>query len=249
MPWAGGQGATTRLIWTASAAHAYSSGTGQWTTQPLASYPLGGYASSGLGLVWTNQAVHIYDPVGRSWNTQSISDPEGVSVDGVGKVGIVWSSTAADAYSATLGTWSPVSGSYLFEGGAAGAEVALLWTSDRAFAFDPNDGVWVQVATEVPAGVAPASFEPEGFFSLGPNPATGPLSIHLPAAREPWRIEIVNLQGARVRSVAPAGDGAVPEIVAWDRTDDQSRPLPSGTYWVRAQAGDRVEARRFVTVR
>jgi hypothetical protein len=246
-PLGGASGGNYGLVWTASAAHAYSSSTGQWSSQALTSAPVGGYASSGLGLVWTSDSVCIYDPIARSWSVLAINAADGVSVGGSGKVGIVWSALLANAYSSYLAAWSSLPGSSEFLGGAAGEEVAILWSGDHAFAFDAPTGTWVPVDLGVPAAV-PGSFAPDGIFSLAPNPATGPLSIRLPASDSPWRVEIVNLQGARVRSFesAPSTSGA--EIV-WDRLDEQARPVSSGTYWVRASAGERIEARRFVLLR
>ncbi len=247
MPIGGGSGGNYALVWTESAAHAYSSSSGQWSTQALTSLPLGGYASPGLGLVWTSDSVCIYDPVARCWNVLTIEDPEGVSVSGSGKVGIVWSASLANAYSAYLAGWSSLPGTDEFLGGAAGEEVAILWSSDHAFAFDAPTGSWVPIDLEVLAA-APGSIAPDGAFSLAPNPTTGPLSIRLPAADHPWRIEIVNLEGARIRSLESPPSSAGAEIV-WDQRDDQDRPVSSGTYWVRAHAGERVEARRFVLLR
>lgn len=243
-PLGGGSGGNYAMVWTEDAAYAYSSSTGQWSTQLLTSPPVGGYASTGLGLIWTSDAVCVYDPVARSWNHLAIDNPEGVSVDGAGKVGIVWSATLANAYSAFMAAWSSLPGADAFVGGAAGEEVAILWSDDHAFAFDAPTGSWIPVDLEVLAA-APGSVAPAGGFSLAPNPTSGPLSIRLPSSHEPWKVEIVNLEGARIRSFetlpSPAGD----EIV-WDERDDQNRPVSSGTYWVRARTGERIEARRFV---
>jgi hypothetical protein len=246
-PLGGGSGGNYGLVWTATEAHAYSSSSGQWLTQTLGSPPVGGYASPGLGIVWTEEAVYVFDPVPRTWNSLGIADPSGISVDGLGKVGMAWSETSAEAYSAFLGTWSPLTDLAGLEGGAAGDEVAIIWGGDKAYAFDPHVGSWVQTTVEVPAGAPSGPVVADGAFSIGPNPTRGPLTIHLPPSPRPWQIEIINLEGERIRSFGSA-ESATGNDLVWDRRTDGGEIVSSGTYWIRAKGGDRVEARRFVVL-
>jgi hypothetical protein len=248
-PLGGGSGGNYALVWCSQEALAYSSSTGQWASQPLSGVPLGGYASPGLGMIWTQTAAHIYDPIARLWSVLSLQNPEGIMMDGSGKVGVVWSPTSADAYSGYLGTWSPLAGDEEFQGGVAADEVAVMWTETRAFAFDPHLGNWVELSIGYPAGLPSGSSLPDAAFSIWPNPAQAtPLFIHLPPSEQPWMVDIVDVMGARVRSLESAG-GMIDATIEWDQRNEAGYRVAAGTYWVRARAGERVEARRFTVVR
>jgi hypothetical protein len=83
-----------------------------------------------------------------------------------------------------------------------------------------------------------------------PNPFERSTSISFTLGREEAVVlEIFDVAGRRVRTLAggtlPAGGHAV----TWDGVDDQGRALPAGSYFYRLTAGEIVETRRMVSLR
>ncbi|MBK8232001.1 MAG: hypothetical protein IPK72_15810 [Candidatus Eisenbacteria bacterium] len=237
----GGSAGNFALVWTNARAHAYSSTTGQWTSQLLGTAPLGGIASGGLGIVWTMHDVFAFDPLASQWNWIDLGDPFGVSAVGSGNTAVVWSDGAASAYSALLNTWVPLEGLLDVFGGDAGGDVALVWGHGWAYAFMAATGTWTPLTFPVPSSTQdPAPSLGDG-FSVGPNPAPGgALAFTLPRG-EAWTIGIYAADGGRVHQL----EAATPTL-AWDGRDITGRRVPAGTYWVRAESASRIESRRVV---
>jgi len=233
------------LLWTSHNAYAYNGSSGQWMSKQLGSPPVGGIASDGLGLVWTNLEAYAFEPSPGAWmHLDLMGYPMGMSADGSGDVALIWSSNAALVYSSQSREWFTFP-CYIDAACAAG-DIALVWNEEMAYSFDVNLGTWsaVPIGAREPAGlVEPA---PGGAsFSVGPNPcAAGPLAFRLPAGNK-WEISVVDLEGRTIRTMEmPAASHA--RTVEWDWRDDQGRPIPAGTYWVRATSETRREARRVI---
>jgi hypothetical protein len=63
---------------------------------------------------------------------------------------------------------------------------------------------------------------------------------------EPWRLEVFDLAGRRVREIARGiGTGSAAES-RWDGLDNRSRRLPQGVYWIRLDAGGRCSTLRAI---
>ncbi|HKQ59486.1 MAG TPA: FlgD immunoglobulin-like domain containing protein [Candidatus Eisenbacteria bacterium] len=113
------------------------------------------------------------------------------------------------------------------------------WSTISNIAFLPGGTVGVEDA--------PVALE---FSAPMPNPArfsvTWAYALPEPA---PMIVEVFDLDGRRVRTVAdgmrPAGQGQV----RWDLRDASARPVSAGIYMVRARMGGQVWTRRVAVVR
>ena len=87
-------------------------------------------------------------------------------------------------------------------------------------------------------------------LQMEPNPTRGAASLHFNLFQAGWmRFEILDPAGRTVRTLDPGELGAGSHVLAWDGTDTDHRPLPTGVYFVRGiGAGMRTEA-RFVVLR
>jgi hypothetical protein len=88
---------------------------------------------------------------------------------------------------------------------------------------------------EPPAPRVPAAF---ALHPNRPNPFRGSttLGFDLPTATE-VRLEVFDLAGRRVRTLARGGRAAGSHVVEWDRRDEAGRLVPGGVYLYRLQAG------------
>lgn len=89
-------------------------------------------------------------------------------------------------------------------------------------------------------------------FSLGnyPNPFNPSTKINfdLPKASE-ISIEIFNVVGEKVTSLAQARYDAGSHSVSWNATDGLGKKVPAGTYIVRMKAGDTVKNHRMLLIK
>jgi hypothetical protein len=88
------------------------------------------------------------------------------------------------------------------------------------------------------------------FRAPWPNPGSGTVRflIDLPEAAEAG-VEVLDLQGRRVRVLHRGLAGTGPLALAWDGRDDRGRETPAGLYFARATAGAERALTRFVRVR
>jgi hypothetical protein len=130
-----------------------------------------------------------------------------------------------------------ISGGFERAGGRPSAGLAC-WTGDPAV---------LAAASAVPGLPGPANVllrpaSPNPF-----NPRTE-LSFTLPAAG--WaRLDIHDVRGALARRLVAGALAAGHHRLEWDGRDDAGRPVPSGTYVARLEAGLTVEAVKLVLVR
>jgi len=88
--------------------------------------------------------------------------------------------------------------------------------------------------TDSPVAGMPASTRLAGAF---PNPARGAAAVHFDLARDgDVELEVYDLRGARVRTLARGPHAAGRHRAAWDGRDTQGRVLPAGVYLLRMQA-------------
>ncbi len=79
------------------------------------------------------------------------------------------------------------------------------------------------------------------------NPATT-ISYTLPQ-RAPIRLEVFNLLGQPVRTLALGEQAAGRHFIIWDGTDDQRRVLSSGVYFYRLESGDYSAVNKMLLLR
>lgn len=93
----------------------------------------------------------------------------------------------------------------------------------------------------------PAIPEEPALVSAFPNPfATSvTLHVHLPAPG-PLRVDVYDLLGRRIRSVAQGSVAAGRHVLAWDGTDDAGRFAPSGRYLVHVEGSPGRDVRPLV---
>lgn len=101
------------------------------------------------------------------------------------------------------------------------------------------------LATGVGLPGAIANWDP---IRVVPNPirSTAELSLTLVGARE--RLRILDVQGRSVRTFSLEGKPGSAITLAWDRTDQDGRLLPAGTYFMEVEDGMRAANRARVVV-
>jgi len=94
---------------------------------------------------------------------------------------------------------------------------------------------------------------PVPFMSLkiSPNPASGRVQVTwmIPGdmgKQGHARIEVLDAQGRRVRTLVDGAPRAVSRVSLWDGRSDGGDLAPSGIYWVRFTYGDRVVGQKLV---
>jgi hypothetical protein len=107
----------------------------------------------------------------------------------------------------------------------------------------------VQVNSSVSGveAVAPARF---ALLGTRPNPANGPTAIRfaLPKA-SPVLLEIFDVGGRRLRTLADGRMDAGIKSLVWDGRDGQGREAGSGIYFYKLQAGEFGGVRKITLVR
>jgi hypothetical protein len=108
-----------------------------------------------------------------------------------------------------------------------------------------DDLVLYDAAPEVTA-VTPAGNGRLAFRPPSPNPAPGDvrLTLDLPVASA-VTIEVLDLQGRRIRLLRDGPAAAGPVTASWDGRDTAGRPAPAGLYFARASAGAASALTRF----
>ena len=87
-------------------------------------------------------------------------------------------------------------------------------------------------------------------MSVFPNPANPAVKIRFSLARaSAARVEIFNLQGARVRTLQTSNLGPGQHELHWNGRDGEGQTLPSGTYLFRFHAGTVQETGKAMLVR
>lgn len=87
-------------------------------------------------------------------------------------------------------------------------------------------------------------------LEASPNPFAGSTALAFSLAREaPVTVEILSLEGRRVRTLANRSYGAGRWVIAWDGTTDDGTRVVSGVYLVRLRAGNETSVAKVGVVR
>ncbi len=154
-----------------------------------------------------------------------------------------WSSAAR----ARTATFTPVSD--LLSGGPS-----FAWTDESP---DPEEP-WYRILAFTPDGGREVlgTVRLDGLPTLlrlgqnAPNPFTAStrLEFSLDRARD-VRVEILDVSGRRVTTLATGLFAAGPHVLDWDGRDAQGRPAAAGIYFCRLRADDTTLTRRMVLKR
>ncbi len=114
----------------------------------------------------------------------------------------------------------------------------------------PPAGVTFDVASAQVAAV-PSAGEAALFFApAAPNPARGPVRFAFALATGALvRLEVLDAQGRRVRTLADGAWAAGAASIAWDLADDGGRRVAPGLYLARLHVGGVSGTRRVIVVR
>jgi hypothetical protein len=83
-----------------------------------------------------------------------------------------------------------------------------------------------------------------------PSPSAGPTTLRFTLPRPgPVRLEVLDLAGRRVRTLARGPLAAGPHERVWDGSGDDGRAVPAGIYWVRLSAPDAEVTHKTVRLR
>lgn len=106
--------------------------------------------------------------------------------------------------------------------------------------------VTVFVDPSVGIGDEPVAVEGFALHPNYPNPFNPATTITYDLEKSaPVTLTVYNLRGQRVRTLVQATQGAGSYAVQWDGRDDTGRPVSSGMYVYRLQAGERVASRKM----
>ncbi len=83
-----------------------------------------------------------------------------------------------------------------------------------------------------------------------PNPSAGPVTIRYGlAAPVSVDLDVLDVSGRRIRRLVSERENAGMHSVAWDSCDDGGRPVSSGIYMIRLEAGPGVLSSRLTLIR
>jgi hypothetical protein len=141
-----------------------------------------------------------------------------------------------------------------------GAATALAVTRDRLSVADGPSGVQVysiEVEEErtasgtTGAGASIEAGRVAPTMSVSPNPFRGSTSISFdaPGASIDARLDVLDVTGRRVATLAYALRDGASGRAAWDGRDEGGAPLPAGVYFLRLETGAARATQKVVLVR
>ena len=157
-------------------------------------------------------------------------------------------------------SWGP----YLWADGLNPRSDGLVWhcadfvsdgthpsTSGRTVVADSLLAFFHRESTSMPWFVSHATVSVEEHttgtgIAVTPNPGLAAIDIAFtPERGAPWRLEILDLGGRRVRALARGSGGAAPLALRWDGRDDAGQTVRAGIYWARLTSGGRTRSARI----
>jgi len=98
-------------------------------------------------------------------------------------------------------------------------------------------------------GVGPSD-DRGGIEALSPNPSSTGSTIRFAVPREgPARLQVFDVRGARVATLAAGTFAAGPHTLTWDGTDDSGRRVGAGIYFIELEAAGVRDTRRVIRLR
>jgi parallel beta-helix repeat protein len=139
--------------------------------------------------------------------------------------------------------WNAVPGSVDTENNRVECTTSLL----SVWAIGGEGGPLTGIDEQPPAASRPINFRLDQNY---PNPfnASTQISFSLPAGSRAT-VEIFNVTGQKVRTLASSWFSSGRHLLSWDGSDRAGRPAGSGLYFCRLQAGDVSAIRKIVLLR
>jgi hypothetical protein len=174
------------------------------------------------------------DGVLLTWRAETDADLARVAVESRRAAGGAWQSRAELAPAREM--------RWLDDGAEPGAVVRY-----RVGAFDhAGHGGWTELVLAVPR--RPASRL--AIRRVAPNPSRGEVELELVVPRATAvLLEVLDVAGRRVTTLAPGSRPTGPVGVRWDGRDGAGRAVAPGMYFVRATAGGETATARVLRVR
>jgi hypothetical protein len=115
----------------------------------------------------------------------------------------------------------------------------------RALEVDPDEWILKEISSPIPG--LPSSFKLEQNF---PNPfnAGTAISFHLPS-RGTIRLEVFDIMGRRVATLADGQWEPGPHVVTWLGETDEGTPVASGVYVYRFSGASHLDAKTMLLLR
>ena len=196
--------------------------------------PLAAVSTLGVGLRYLSSAPEIY------WEVRTVPYPTGGN-PGPGPTAS-FSGLPVQPWAIATAGCVPNTGEL-----DLGATVQMANTGGAA---TNNYGTWWfrVYLSDVAVVSVPARGAP-GLALAAPRPNPAPdgvaLDFTLPAPQA-VRLEILDVGGCRVRTLAAGACGAGAHTVRWDGRDEHGARLAAGVYWARLAAGEETRTRRVV---
>jgi len=101
------------------------------------------------------------------------------------------------------------------------------------------------------AGSGPGTVPPRlALASSAPNPWRDGTMIRFQLDRpRPVKLQVFDIDGRLVRTLARESFGAGPHTVPWEGCDDSGQPVPSGIYYYRLDAGGQARSQQMIRIR
>jgi hypothetical protein len=208
---------------------------------------------AGEGVLLLNGSGHLYlAPQACSALTPNFLSSFDASAE-PGHVSLTWHTSADGDFRLTARLQSrewEVPWTRLGDGfyAAPDAEPALAagGTVTYTLSWRPVDGAWQVLAVRVVELPSPLT----RLLPAHPNPFNPRVSVAFTLERpEKVSLTVHDLAGRLVARLAGGTHPAGMSELTWDGQDQRGRPLPTGTYFLRLQAGDRCLSERVTLVR
>jgi hypothetical protein len=135
--------------------------------------------------------------------------------------------------------------------GFVGAIGAYAYSPDgNIYVCDVENGLFAFAVTPVVASTAPDAAAPFELAQNAPNPFNPVTTIPFELARAGRvTLDVYDVAGRRVRSLADGDLAAGLHQRSWDGRDDAGRAVASGVYFYRLKAAGRSETRRMLLLK
>ena len=214
-----------------------------------------GYIDFGVVASWANQFVAMHNDGTGAFPTKDVSvtgsfplaahvadldgdgDIDGIASNYSGASVSVLRNTGAGVFDLETTLSVRLSGSYSWAhdlDGDGDLDLSVVdENADSLFIFY-NDGLSSSV--EIPP---PALLRPSVRAWPNPLPAGQSATVRMADLQGPIRVEVLGVDGRRIREIARRDLSGAEWSVTWDGRDGRGRPVASGRYLIRAVAGNR----------